>query len=363
MEQQDAANRLTAVRQKLAEWQVDAVLITSEANRRWLSGFTGSNGQLLVTSDSATLATDFRYFERARIESPDFVLFKHQRQAKDDRALFESSGATRIGLEQKHVTLEQAAKWRGLNSGIEWVELPKTIEPLRAIKSAAEMKTMRKAAAITDQTMVHFPEIARPGMSEKQCAWELEKILREAGADDVAFPIIVASGPNSALPHHSPTERPLQAGDVIIVDLGAKLNGYHCDMTRSFYLGDEPSEQFWEVYHLVNQANENVFKNLKPDMPLKEVDALARDMIYQAGHEVHFGHGLGHGVGLEIHEDPFLSPRAQEGDTIVFGMTVTIEPGVYIPGWGGIRIEEFSFLLEDGLVPISQCPKQPIIPI
>jgi Xaa-Pro aminopeptidase len=353
--------RLTAVRQNLTEWQVDALLISSPANWRWLSGFTGSNAMLLITPEKAIIATDFRYHERARIETPHFELFKHERTAKHDRAFFKAVNAARIGVEQKHVTLEQAAKWRKLRTGIQWKPLPETVEPMRAIKTAGEIEIMRRAAVITDQAMSQFPEIARPGLTEKQLAWELEKIMREAGADGTAFPTIVASGPNSALPHHTTGGRKLQIGDVIIVDMGAKLDGYHSDLTRTFYLGNEPSSQFWDIYNLVYRAQQNVFANLRSGMTLREADALARDLIHKAGHKEHFGHGLGHGVGLDIHEDPFLSPRAPESATIEAGMNVTVEPGIYIPGWGGIRLEEFALVTHKGLELISHCPYQPII--
>jgi len=359
----DYAGRLTAVRQKLTEWEVDAVLISSEANRRWLSGFTGSNAQLLISQDQALLATDFRYFEQASRQAPDFTLFKHQRVASDSRKLFKTVAAKQIGIEGQYITLTQAADFRKLRTGIKWVSLPETLEPLRAIKSKAEKALMQNAAAITDQVMLQVPELIKPGMSEKQVAWELEKLMREAGADEMAFDIIVAAGSNSALPHHTPSERPLQIGDPIIIDMGAKLDGYHSDMTRSYYLGNEPSAQYWEIYNLVNEANNNVFQNLKPGLTLQATDALARDVIADGGYGDYFGHGLGHGVGLEIHEAPFLSPRAEEGDTIESGMNVTIEPGIYIPDWGGVRIEDFANLTDQGLVKINQCPKQPIIPV
>lgn len=351
--------RLTAVRQKLSAWQVDALLLTSPANRRWLSGFTGSNAMLLITAEKALLATDSRYYERAKMEAPCFELFKHERTRKDDRTFFLSAGVRHIGIEKKQVTLEQAAKWRSARSGVKWKPLPETIEPMRALKTAAEVALLRRAAAISDQAMAQFPEIARPGLTEKQLAWELEKCMHNLGADGPAFPTSVASGPNSALPHHTTGERRLQAGDVIIVDMGAQLGGYHSDLTRSFYLGAEPPARFWELYNLVYQAQQNVFTHLRPGMTLRQADALARDLIYNAGHKQHFGHGLGHGVGLEIHEEPFLSPRALETATIQAGMNVTIEPGIYIPGWGGIRLEDLAVVTDGGLESISQCPFQP----
>jgi len=354
---------MTAVRQKFDAWQIDALLITSPANRRWLSGFTGSNAMLLLTPDQAIIATDSRYYERAQMEAPLFVLFKHERTRQHDRHFFQTVSARCIGIERRHVTLEQAANWRSLRTGIQWRPLPETVEPQRAIKSADEMAIMGRAAAMTDQAMAQFPKIARPGQTEKQLAWELEKLMMAAGADGLAFATSVASGPNSALPHHTTSSRPLQIGDVIIVDMGAKLEGYHSDMTRTFYLGSDPPAQFWELFHLVQQAQQNALQQARAGMTLLEVDALARSIIHGAGHKEHFGHGLGHGVGLEIHEDPFLSPRAPQNSTLKAGMNITIEPGIYIPGWGGIRLEDFAYLTEDGLQLLSHTPHEPVIPL
>ena len=353
--------RLTAARQKLPDWNVDAVLITGTANRRWLSGFTGTNGQLLITPDRAWLATDFRYYERARQEAPLFELFKHRRTRQDGRRFFQQAGVKRIGLEANNVTLAQAKALRGLRTGVKWVPLEETVEPLRAVKTAGEIEKLRAAAAITDEVMAQVNQLAHPGMTEKELAWALEKRMREAGADGVAFPVTVASGPNSALPHHQTGSRRLQAGDVIVVDMGAELDGYKSDMTRSFYLG-QPDAEFWEIYNLVLAAHTAVFEQLRPGMTLCQIDSIARSLIKAAGHDEHFGHGLGHGVGLDIHEAPFLSPRVPEEARLEVGMTVTIEPGVYVPGWGGIRIEDLAWVTPNGLERISHCPKTAVIP-
>lgn len=367
MDNETIQQRLTAVRQQFDEWEVDGLLIVHPANRVWLSGFTGSNGMLLITAEQAILATDSRYLERAKSEAPLFTLFPHERTPADDAAFFQSAAVRRLGIEKKHVTLAQAEGWHEMESDMQWVPLQFTVEPLRAIKTAVELDLMRRAAAITDAVMAQLPQIARPGMRESDLAWELEKRLHEGGADSgvaagVAFPIIVASGPNSALPHHTPGARPLQAGDIIIVDMGARLGGYHSDLTRTFYLGDEPPPEFWRVYNLVNQARQRVFTLLRPDMTIRDADALARDLIAAGGHKAHFGHGLGHGVGLEIHEFPMLSPRAPETAVVSAGMCLTIEPGIYVPGWGGVRLEDLAVLTTAGLEPMSHAPFQPTIP-
>ncbi len=353
--------RLTAIRQQFEDWGVDGLLVGSGTNRRWLSGFTGSAGQLLITRDKAILATDFRYWEQAALQSPDFALFKHQRKKEDTKKFFAAANAVKIGVEAQHVTLAESARLKEID-GIEWVPLAETAESLRKIKTPAEIKIIRTAAAITDQAMARVNELARPRMSEKALAWELEKMMRELGADGMAFDVIIASGPNAAFPHHHPGNRLLQAGDVIIVDMGARLDGYHSDMTRTFYLGGEPDEQFWSVYNLVQEAQTAVLDHIKPGLNGKEIDALARDIITKAGHGDHFGHGLGHGVGLNIHEAPHLSTRSEE-EIMAAGMTVTIEPGVYLPGWGGVRIEDLVVLTDDGFEYLSHCPKTPIIPI
>lgn len=355
--------RLTAVRQQLTHWQIDALLITDPANRRWLSGFTGSNGMLLITADHAWLATDSRYYQQAQAQAPAFQLFKHERSPKDDAAFFQAANAERIGIEAKEVTVQRLNQLQALPLSVEWRPLDQTIEPARALKSEAETAVMRQAAAIADQAMAQLPQLARPGMSEKELAWELEKLMREFGADDLAFSTIVASGPNSASPHHATGSRPLQIGDPIIVDMGAKLAGYHSDITRTFHLGGQPSDPFWQVYNLVFQAHQTAVQQIRPGMSLRQADALARDLIHGAGHADHFGHGLGHGVGLEIHETPFLSPRAADTAVLAANMNVTIEPGIYIPGWGGVRIEDFVLISENGTERISLAPYEPIIPI
>lgn len=352
-------NRLAAVRQQLETWQVDGVLITNSTNRHWLSGFTGSNAQLLVTKDEALLATDFRYWEQAAAQAPDFTLYKHQRRAEDDRAFLAATAAHRIGVEANDVTLANFTRLQEATTR-QLIPLVETVEPLRQIKSAAEIAAITAAAAITDQAMTQVNNLARPGMTEKELAWILERTMREAGADEMAFPVIVASGTNAALPHHHPGERPLQTGDTLIVDMGAQLNGYKSDMTRTFYLGNEPDAQFWTIYNLVLAAQTAVLTQAKPGMTSKTIDALARDHIAAAGHEAHFGHGLGHGVGLDIHEDPFLSHLRTE-KVVAVGMTVTVEPGVYIPGWGGVRIEDLCHVTNNGLESLSHCPKTPVI--
>ncbi|MCA9972037.1 MAG: aminopeptidase P family protein [Anaerolineales bacterium] len=350
-------DRLTAVRHRLADWQVDGLLITSPHNWRWLSGFTGSNAQLLVTPTAARLATDSRYWEQALAEAPVFDLVQQLRApgGGDLQMLLQETGARRVGIEAAHVSLLALQRLRRDAPEITWVPLAETLEPLRAIKQPAELALIRAAAAITDEVMAQAPRLARPGMTERALAWELEKVMREAGAEAAAFEIIVAAGPNSARPHHRPGERPLQAGDAIIVDLGAQVAGYKSDLTRTFYLGEEPDARFREVFALVRAAQTAVFTHARAGMTSQAVDALARDVIAAGGHADHFGHGLGHSLGLEIHEDPRLSPHLPQ-TPIPAGAVITVEPGVYMPGWGGVRIEDLALVTADGFERLSHCP-------
>ncbi len=358
--QDRSLERLARVRAAFEEWDVDGLLVGSPANRRWLSGFTGSAGWLLITADAAHLATDFRYWTQAETQAPAFSLFHFSEKARLTEFV-QSVGPATIGVEAGHLTLADFNKLRGVD-GVTWRPLAETVEPMRAVKSPAEIEAIRAAAAITDRVMAQVNQLARPGQTEAELAWELEKRLRESGADAMAFPIIVASGPNAARPHHSSGQRPLQEGDALIVDMGAVLGGYMSDLTRSFFLGNEPSPQYSEIYDLTLKAQQTALEGLRPDTTTREVDALARDTIAAAGHKEHFGHGLGHGVGLEVHEEPHLSPREKYQLPLQSGMVTTVEPGVYVPDWGGVRIEDLVLVTDDGVNMLSRCPKTPQIP-
>jgi Xaa-Pro aminopeptidase len=352
--------RLTEVRNKLADWEVDGILINSKSNRRWLSGFTGSAGWLLVTAEKALLATDFRYWAQASRQSPDFELFEQRGGVWASWAEFlGAGGVTRLGIEAQHVTIGQLQKMEE-HSKINPTPLSESLEPLRAIKTEEEIEAIKKAAAVADIVMSQVNEVARPGISENELAWLLEKAMRDAGADGVAFPIIVAAGRNAAMAHHSPGERRLEQGDSLIVDLGALLNGYRSDLTRSFYIDGQPDEQFQHVYDLVLEAQETALRHMKAGMSGKDIDSLARNIIEAGGFGEAFGHSLGHGVGLDVHEGPRLSQWAND-TTIPSGSVVTIEPGIYLPDWGGVRIEDLVFVTETGIEILSKSPKVPAL--
>ncbi len=352
-------DKLAQVRDRFEKWQVDGLLITSPTNRRWLSGFTGSAGQLLITADKAILSTDSRYWEQAAQQATDFEIFQNKDQQEAPATFLEKGGPKRIGYEAKHMTVLGARQWKKIK-GYGWRALPQTVEPFRTVKSAEEIELIREAARITDRAVAEFPRLARPGMSEQAVAWEVEKFMHEAGADRPAFDIIVASGPNSAKPHHHPGDRVLSPGDIIVVDLGAEFGGYKSDLTRTFYLGDPDDDRFWDIYNTVYQAQTAAIDGIRAGVTGKAVDSLARDIITAAGHGDHFGHGTGHSLGLDIHEDPRFSKHAAKV-VLPAGAVMTVEPGIYLPGYGGVRIEDLVLVTVEGAEYLSAAPKSPLI--
>ena len=351
--------RLHNLRTQFNAWDVEALLITGPTNRRWLSGFTGSSGKLIITNDRAILATDSRYWQQAATEAVNFELFQDRRRHEDTISLLQSVDVRKIGIEANHVTIADHAKLNSI-ADIIWVPLQKPIEPLRQIKTAGEIEKIRAAALITDQAMDMVPQFLQPGITERALAWQLEKTMREQGANATAFPIIVAFGPNSALPHYQPGEHELKKEEIVLVDIGAEVDGYKSDMTRTFFFGSKIPDQFSSIYNLVHAALKAAADNIGPDINTQQAHNFALEPISNAGYRKNFQHGLGHGVGLDIHEEPFLSAYRPVTD-IIAGTIITIEPGIYLPGWGGVRIEDLVLVTETGIETISQSPKVPQI--
>ena len=352
--------RLTKLRQKIADAELDGVLITDPLNRRYLSGFSGSAGWLLVTPAQALLAIDFRYYERAAREAPGWEQV-HVTTTYPDALIdmVAQTGAQRLGFESDHVTVAQFKELREKLPSVSLQPVAKLVLPLRAIKDVAEIEAISAAVACSDAAWAHLCTVIEPGMTELEVSWELESTMRQHGASATAFPTIVGSGPNGAMPHATATDRVIQAGEPIVMDFGAVVDGYRSDITRTICLGHaEP--RYHETWQLVLEAQQAVVQNLRPGMTGVEADALARDVFAAAGEAESFGHGLGHGVGLQIHEDPRMG-RLAKAHVIAPGQVITVEPGLYYPGWGGVRIEDVVVVREEGVEVLTGAAKEPVV--
>lgn len=351
--------RLTKLQNVLTEHNLDAILIGQPENRRYLSGFTGSAGWLLVSAERAVLATDFRYFEQVGRQAPDWELFKITTQfEKLLPDLLAGAGVQRLGFESQHVTVDQLSTWQKATEGVEWAPLKETVEAIRAVKDEDEIEALRRSAALTDDAFAHLLDLLTPGMTERETAWEIESYMRTHGASKVAFDLIVGAGPNGALPHARPGEHVIQPGEPIVIDIGCVLDGYCSDMTRTICLG-QPDAKYLDVWNLVLKAQEAAEAGIRAGTTGVEADALAREIVEEAGYGKNFGHGLGHGVGLAVHEGPRASKLSK--DVYKTGMSLTVEPGIYLPGEFGVRIEDLVIVREAGVEILTQTPKTPVV--
>ena len=332
-----AARRVLAQR-IVAEAGADAALITSPPNVRYLSGLVSSNMAVLLPADGpAVLGTDSRYAEAAERDCPDIELLVERQLDRAMATLAADRGYHTLAFEAQDMTVERHADLTGLAGGPRLVPLGHLVEELRAVKDEAEIELLARACVLTDQAFAAVLGAIQPGRTERELAILLERTMVDLGAEAPAFDTIVASGPNGAIPHHSPGGRVFQRGDLITIDCGARHTGYHADMTRTVALG-VPAPWQREIYDLVAAAQLAGIAAAEPGADVGEVDARPRAMIAAAGHGDHFGHGLGHGVGLEVHEAPMLAPGRT--GRLKNRVPVTVEPGIYLPGKGGVRIED-----------------------
>jgi Xaa-Pro aminopeptidase len=347
-----AATRADRLAGLLRERELDCLLVSNLVNVRYLTGFTGTNGACLVGEDERVFLTDFRYVERAEQEVQGFERVKGGRDLLADLA---ARLHGRAGFDDAHLSVRAYRKLEeAVGSGVELVPAGGLVERLRAVKDEHELRTMGEAAKLADSVYELIPERGLVGRTEREVARELEAELRARGADDPAFPVIVAAGANGALPHAAPGEREIAPRTLVVVDMGATVDGYCSDCTRTFATG-ELDDGAGEAYELVRSAQESALGAVRAGAACKEVDAVARELIDGAGHSEHFGHGLGHGVGLEVHEEPRLAKTA-EGE-LVAGNAVTVEPGVYLPGKLGVRIEDLVAVTSDGCEVLTSFPK------
>jgi Xaa-Pro aminopeptidase len=343
----------------LEEKNIDGILISQPENRRYLSGFEGSAGFLIITKDKRVLATDSRYTIQASSQAPDYEILT---VSGDIGGWFPELAAGlkigKLGFEGGHLTFSLYRRLCDIlgkgKSGLKLIPVENMVEPLRALKEPKEIELIAQAAGIADAAMDYIRDSIRPSMTEIEAAWEIEKFMREKGSQPVPFDVIVASGPNSALPHAQPSARAIREGEPIVIDIGARVGGYTSDLSRTLCLG-APDEIFKKVYDTVLGAQAGGIVLIRPGMTGAEADRLARTIIEKGGYGEAFGHGLGHGVGLATHEYPRLGPSSAEelSDSMVF----TIEPGIYIEGWGGVRIEDLVVIEAGKVRKISKAKK------
>jgi len=350
--------KLTKLRQALLKQDVDALLITNDYNRRYMTGFTGTAGVALVSQNDAVFITDFRYTEQAVAQIKDFRIVKHTGTIFEEVA----NQAALMGI--KTLGFEKDALYYGMyelyNSAVkaDFVPLSGLIEKIRLIKTSEEINIIKVACEIADNAFTHILNFIEPGKTELDVSNELEFFMRKQGATSSSFDIIVASGLRSALPHGVATNKIIEQGDFVTLDFGAYYNGYISDITRTIAVG-EPSDKLVEMYNVVLDSQLLAIQQVGPGMTGIEADAVARNYLIEKGYGEAFGHSTGHGIGLEVHEGPALSFRSET--VLEPNMVVTIEPGVYIPGIGGVRIEDDILITETGNELLSHSTKQLLI--
>jgi Xaa-Pro aminopeptidase len=344
------ADRLAAL---LAERELDCLLVSDLVNVSWLTGFTGSNGACVVTHDERLFFTDFRYVEQAKAQVPDFERVEVGREMMTGIA---GRLRGRAGFDDAQVSVRTHAKLEAKTAeGVELVAAGGLVERLRVVKDPAEVAAMRDAARIADAAYEHIRDRGLAGRSERAVALDVARFMEDTGAEAPSFPAIVASGDNGARPHAVPRDAEIPRDTLVVIDMGARVDGYCSDCTRTFATGSL-EDQALEVYELVRSAQAAAREAVRAGAACRDVDAVARDLIEAAGHGDRFGHGLGHGVGLEVHEDPRLT-RTSEG-ALEAGNAVTVEPGVYLPGRFGVRIEDLVVVTENGCDSLTGFPKE-----
>jgi Xaa-Pro aminopeptidase len=353
------AARRAALRALLADAAAEAALVTRLVNVRYLTGFTGSNAALLVSADHAVLATDGRYITQSEQQSPDVerVIDRQCAAALVTRA--GKDGIRRLGFEDHDVTVAAHATLTALDGAPELIPLSQPVETLRTVKDDDEIALIRTACAISCRALEELLPSVVPGRTERAVARDLENRMLDGGADGLAFETIVATGSNSAIPHHRPTDREIAVGDFLKIDFGALYRGYHADCTRTFVVGREPAAWQREIFDVVRAAQRAGRHALVPGAGLQAIDDAARSVVREAGYVDQFTHGLGHGVGLEIHEAPLLGYTAT--GTIDARTPVTVEPGVYLPGRGGVRLEDTLVVDEGGPELLTTTPKDLLV--
>lgn len=347
--------RLDLFKEQFDSLGIDGALVYSDSNRNYLSGFTGNESFAVITKKKAFFITDSRFTEQAQNQVKGFVVQQYANSIYDFiKNLVCENNIKKFGIEEDYMNVLDYDSYKEKLPEVEFVKLNHAIEKLRTVKDEIEIDKISKAAAIADKAFSHMLTYIKPGMKESEVGLELEFYMRKLGATCLSFPSIIASGTRSSLPHGQASDKVLENGDFFTLDFGCVYDGYCSDMTRTVVIG-KATEKQKEIYSIVLKANEEAMKGIKAGNVCSSIDKIARDVIKKNGYGDRFGHGLGHGVGMQIHEMPRLSPK--DDSKLKAGMVVTDEPGIYIPGFGGVRIEDLVVVTEDGHKVLSNSPK------
>lgn len=353
------AQRIERLRNQLTKMSYESYALISiegsdAANLRYLTGFSGSYGVLLVTQEQAVFLTDSRYFERAK-DQLNGVEVQVIKRIEDLNDVIKQLHVRQIALNPQNITVFLFNELKEKIDGVDLVADKNLVAELRQSKDADEIERIEQAQRLTDKTFAYIIDRLKPGMTEKEAAWEMEVFMKQNGSDGLAFSIMVASGPNAASPHHETSGRQLQANEFVLFDFGAKWDGYCADLTRTVCLGTPDAKQK-EIYQLVLDAQQASLDAIRADVEGQDADQAGRTVISDGGYGEHFGHGTGHGVGLEVHEGPVMSPLRKS--TLPQNAVVTIEPGIYLSGWGGVRIEDIAVVTQEGVRNLTTAPKE-----
>lgn len=348
--------RIDVLRKSISKSSLEAALITGEVNIRYYSGFTSSDGVFLVTQKGAYLVTDFRYTIQAKAQTKgccEVIEASYTEQFNRIREFLTADGCKRAAFEQDEMTVGLFKNYEAMP--VEWVPFGEEISLPRMIKSSEEVESLQKAQRIADQSFLEWLGRIGPGMTEREAVAELNYVCMKNGSEGASFDPIVAGGENGAMPHAVPGERKLKKGELVVTDFGCMIDGYHSDMTRTFAIGNVDG-QCKEIYEIVKATQQLALDSLKGGIEGKALDKIARDYITSTGYGPQFGHGLGHGIGLQIHENPYATVSSK--DTLLSGMTITIEPGIYLEGKCGVRIEDCCVVTDEGHLNLVSVTKE-----
>lgn len=351
-------NRVAAARGILKRFEIDALLYSDLKDIRYLCGFSGSEGLLLLGASATFLLVDSRYTTQAREETSGCDVVEFREKKTTLAALLADAGFQSLGFQDQRVTVSFYNELVESLPDVRFVPLGAEPALLRIVKDSREIESLEKVAALASETFLDVVRTIKAGETERDVALRLEFALRNAGAEDKAFDFIVASGERGALPHGRASTKTICCGDLVTIDFGALLDGYHSDETATVVVG-EPDDKQREIYRIVKDAHDKALEAVRPGAKFRDIDAVARDYISRQGYGEFFGHGLGHGVGLDVHEKPVVSFRSE--DVVREGMVFTIEPGIYLPGWGGVRIEDMVVATTGGCRVLSRVPKELMI--